>query len=381
MITRKLVFSQITVAVLPAWIIPAWIFWRATIRAPRDDTRRCTVIGPRSGHHPANAQVKPRLTPARPFRDDTNVQKLATKDRWCTALGPSVVAFGFFASTVVLRALIVGHSHDSVCHCRVHVGVSALAGSCARVPGAVASFSLEGVVVSQGAHLIGNRKNAASGQTVRNKPLSVRTAVAVLVGLTAAAIGVVPRLDVPTARASEVTASANNLRNGWDPNEPGLSPSVVAGGSFGELFSTPVNGQVYAQPIVAGSTVIVATENDWVYGLDAVTGAVKWSLSLGAPWPASSENCFDLAPNVGVTGTPVYDASTGTVYMVAKVVPPGNPSSQPAFYMHALNAQTGAELPGWPVQIQGAPVNDPTRPFTPFTEIERPALLELGGSV
>jgi len=249
------------------------------------------------------------------------------------------------------------------------------------VPGAVASFSLEGVVVSQGAHLIGNRKNAASGQTVRNKPLSVRTAVAVLVGLTAAAIGVVPRLDVPTARASEVTASANNLRNGWDPNEPGLSPSVVAGGSFGELFSTPVNGQVYAQPIVAGSTVIVATENDWVYGLDAVTGAVKWSLSLGAPWPASSENCFDLAPNVGVTGTPVYDASTGTVYMVAKVVPPGNPSSQPAFYMHALNAQTGAELPGWPVQIQGAPVNDPTRPFNPFTEIERPALLELGGSV
>jgi len=40
------VFSQITVAVLPAWIIPTWIFCRATISPPRDDTRRCTVIGP-----------------------------------------------------------------------------------------------------------------------------------------------------------------------------------------------------------------------------------------------------------------------------------------------------------------------------------------------
>jgi hypothetical protein len=45
MTTRKQVFSQITVAVLPARIIPAWIFWRATMSPPWEETRRCTVMG------------------------------------------------------------------------------------------------------------------------------------------------------------------------------------------------------------------------------------------------------------------------------------------------------------------------------------------------
>ena len=44
------------------------------------------------------------------------------------------------------------------------------------------------------------------------------------------------------------------------------------------------------QPLVIGSTVIVATENDWVYGLNGSTGAIKWSISLGAPWPI--DDCF-----------------------------------------------------------------------------------------
>lgn len=51
-----------------------------------------------------------------------------------------------------------------------------------------------------------------------------------------------------------------------------------------QLFSTAVNGQVYAQPLVIGSHVIVATEDNWVYGLNSVTGAVAWSVSLGTPW-------------------------------------------------------------------------------------------------
>jgi hypothetical protein len=211
--------------------------------------------------------------------------------------------------------------------------------------------------------------------------LPLLATAALLLGIVGAVNGTLPRVPVAGARADEVTASQNDLRTGWDTNEPGLSPSVVSGGSFGELFSTHLSGQIYAQPVIAGSTVIAATENDWVYGLDAATGAVKWSLSLGSPWPASSENCTDLAPNVGVTSTPVYDPSTGIVYLVAEVVPNGNSPYQPAFYLHALSAQTGAEQPGWPVQIQGAPVNDPGRPFNAFTSLQRPALLEMGGSV
>ena len=82
-----------------------------------------------------------------------------------------------------------------------------------------------------------------------------------------------------------------------------------------------------------------------------------------------------------MTGTPVYDPSTGTVYLTSEEVPPGHPLDNPEFFMHAINAQTGAERPGWPVPIQGSPSNDPGRPFTPFRELERPGMLLLDGSV
>jgi outer membrane protein assembly factor BamB len=201
---------------------------------------------------------------------------------------------------------------------------------------------------------------------------------ALLLGAVTGGTGLLPRWPAVSARADEVTASQNDLRTGWDPDEPGLSPSVVTGGSFGQLFSTPVSGQVYAQPVVAGSTVVVATENDWVYGLNAATGAVSWSVSLGPALPASAQDCSDLAPSIGVTSTPVYDPSTGTVYLVA-VVNDGPAGSQPHIYLYALNAQTGAV--SWKVPIQGAPVNDPTRQFDPLSERQRPGLLLMNGSV
>ncbi|HET7018183.1 MAG TPA: choice-of-anchor D domain-containing protein [Streptosporangiaceae bacterium] len=190
-------------------------------------------------------------------------------------------------------------------------------------------------------------------------------------------------ITVPSqpARADVITASGNNLRDGWDSQEPGLSPAVLKSGSFGQLFAAKVNGQVFAEPIVAGQTVIAATMNDWVYGLDTVTGAIKWSLSLGTPFPTSAVQCPDAKPNVGVMSTPVYDPSTGTVYLVAEEVPPGNDDYHPAFYLHALDTKTGAERPGWPVQIKGSPVNAPTKQFSALSEWQRPGLLLLGGTV
>ena len=74
----------------------------------------------------------------------------------------------------------------------------------------------------------------------------------------------------------ESTVSQNDLRDGWDPGEPALTQAAVGGGQFGQVFKTAVNGQVYAQPLVIGNTLIVATETDWVYGLDATTGAMLW---------------------------------------------------------------------------------------------------------
>jgi len=177
-----------------------------------------------------------------------------------------------------------------------------------------------------------------------------------------------------TARADEVTVSQDNMRAGWDTSEPALTPSAVSGGSFGKLFSTAVNGQVYGQPLVVGPTVIVATENDWVYGLNAATGSINWSVSLGSPW-VIGKVCGDLTPNIGVTGAPVYDPVTGAVYMVAATVV----NSVPAYHMYGISVSTGKITATVP--IGGHPTNDSSITFNAAQQWERPGLMLLGGSV
>ncbi|WP_285488891.1 choice-of-anchor D domain-containing protein [Amycolatopsis taiwanensis] len=185
---------------------------------------------------------------------------------------------------------------------------------------------------------------------------------------------------VTPAHADEVTAAHNSLRTGWDDAEPGLAPSQVGATDFGQLFSATVDGQVYAQPVVADGVVVTATENNKVYGLDAVTGAQKWKVNLGPAWPVSTVNCGDLTPTIGVTATPVYDPSTGTVYLTSKVNDGPDPQ-HPHWYLHALNAATGAERDGFPTTIKGAPTNNPGVPFNPMTAMQRPGLLLLDGVV
>ena len=77
----------------------------------------------------------------------------------------------------------------------------------------------------------------------------------------------------------------------------------------------PVDGAVYAEPLVVGGRVIVATENDSVYALDAATGARLWGVHLGTPVPGGSLPCGDIDPS-GITSTPAVDPGSGTVYAV-----------------------------------------------------------------
>src|ERR1700733_14105123 len=67
---------------------------------------------------------------------------------------------------------------------------------------------------------------------------------------------------------SSLTNSGGNLRTGWYPNQSALSPELVEGGTFGRLWTAPVAGQVYAQPLLDGSTLFVATEENNLYGLN-----------------------------------------------------------------------------------------------------------------
>lgn len=182
------------------------------------------------------------------------------------------------------------------------------------------------------------------------------------------------------ASETEITNSSENLRTGWYPETGGITPQLVSGGTFGELWSAPVEGQVYAQPLLDNGTLLVATEKDMVYGLNPETGAVKWSRSLGEPWSAAEIGCGDLAPDIGVTATPVINAATGIAYLTHKAYVSGK-SGAVQWYMDALNVVTGAEQPGFPKPLTGTAQNAPAQKFEAKTELQRPGLLLLEGVV
>jgi hypothetical protein len=210
--------------------------------------------------------------------------------------------------------------------------------------------------------------------------LLATTGLALTLGALPALTGAMPGTAAIAARADDVTASQNLMRDGWDNGEPNMGPSVVP--TFTQLFDTPVSGQVYAQPLVVGSTVVVATENDWIYGLDATTGAVNWSTHFGTAWDIAKSpvpklaKCTDLTPNVGVTGTPVYDPSSGHVYFFANAL---NGNGNPRFYLFGIDPTNGNVTTK--VLIWGHPSNDSHLTFNPQYQGQRTGALLMNGSV
>lgn len=170
---------------------------------------------------------------------------------------------------------------------------------------------------------------------------------------------------------------------GQNLNEQKITPSLVNTNSFGKIFSAAVDGQVYAQPlyvpalpITAGTyagtthpTVFVATQHNSVYAIDAVSGAQLWKLSLintaagettvPAATQGNGENVtgsVDINPEIGVTGTPVIDATADAngkryLYVVAKSRTVVNNVPHYFFKLHAIDIASGAERGDSPVVI------------------------------
>ncbi len=181
---------------------------------------------------------------------------------------------------------------------------------------------------------------------------------------------------LPQARATNVLTEHNdNSRDGANTNETILTTANVTTSTFGKLFTDNVDAQVYAQPLyvqglsISGGThnvVFVCTESNSVYALDADTGGTTyWHVNLGTPY---SPSCGDLTPVVGITGTPVIDPNSGTLYVDTKL------SSGPTHKLHALSITNGAEKFSGPVTISATG-------FTASVEHQRPGLLLLNGVV
>jgi hypothetical protein len=186
-------------------------------------------------------------------------------------------------------------------------------------------------------------------------------------------------------------------QTGQNLKEYALTPSNVGASTFGQLFSCPVDGYVYAEPLyvanltVAGvkhNVVYLATEHDSVYAFDADSPSCiqLWKnnfLGTGVttmPWQdTGSTPTNDVFPEIGITSTPVIDPATNTVYVVAKTketVGTGCSTGSPCYIsrLHALNITTGAEKFGGPIVISA--LN-----FVSLLHFNRPALLLNNGTV
>jgi hypothetical protein len=243
-----------------------------------------------------------------------------------------------------------------------------------------------------------------------------RSVAVVAVALTAfCLVSASLRAQTPTP-VPVLTWQYDMTHQGQNTQETVLTPSNVNANTFGKLFSLGVDSTVYAQPLyVPGlkmsdgqlhNVVFVATENDSIYAFDADSNGGKnaaplWKITLldaahgagagATAVPADPQGIApqgDIGPTIGITGTPVINAATNTMYVVGNTYESGTYFSR----LHAINILTGAEqssptVAKSPVQITatvtgtGNGSSGGKLTFDPLINNQRPALDYYNGYV
>jgi uncharacterized repeat protein (TIGR03806 family) len=264
------------------------------------------------------------------------------------------------------------------------------------MPGVVIYYTLDGSTPTTASAVYG-------GSIIITNSLTVQ-AVAVLAGFANSSLASASFTKyAPITSVNVLTYHYDNARSGLNPNETVLTPQNVNTNTFGRLFTQPVDGYVYAQPLIVTGVsipgkgvhdvVYIATEHDTVYAFDADSNTGSNSMPL---WTNSFVNaaagvttlssasigCSDIVPEIGISSTPVIDPATGTIFVEANTVEMSNSVAYNIHRLHALDIQTGAEKFGGPVMIQatvagtgnGADVSGHIS-FTGVLQMNRPALL------
>jgi hypothetical protein len=202
----------------------------------------------------------------------------------------------------------------------------------------------------------------------------------ILAGLVAAPFFTALMPAPASAQHTEVLAYHGYPSRSGHLTVPVLTWEKARGAHLDAGFDGRFSGHVYAQPLfwrggVSGGLVLVATEDDTIYALDAASGRAIWTRSLGKPATRSSLPCGDIDP-LGITGTPVIDEAKGAVYLDAMM----QEASGPRHRVFALSVKDGSVLPGWPVDV-GAALAAQHKSFDPRVQNERGALLLLEGTL
>lgn len=191
-----------------------------------------------------------------------------------------------------------------------------------------------------------------------------------------------------------LSSRVDEMRTSDNLNESILTLANVNAATFGKIFANPVDGYVYAQPLYVPALTIpehgnhnvvyVATENNSVYAFDGdQPGPPLWSVNLGPPAPLWTLPCKDIQPTVGITGTPVIDLASNTMYVVARTLK----GRTNYYYLHALDIANGTEKFGGPVEISATASgtaegsHEGKITFDPLLQLQRPGLVLAGDSI
>jgi hypothetical protein len=255
-------------------------------------------------------------------------------------ISPVRAAVVAVTQTVQFKATVTGDPTNSVTW-----SVDGVAGGNASV-GTISTAGLYTPPAAAGAHTV-----RATSTVDTTKSASATVAVTDLTGV--------------------VTYHNNLARDGTNSQEYALTTSSVKTATFGKLFSCSVDGAAYTQPLWVPSltfgaqvrnAVFVATQHDSAYAFDADANPCSqlWHANLvdvahggtagETPVPTGDvgSGFQDILPEIGVTGTPVIDPASSTLYVVSKSEGPAGSFHQ---RLHALDLITGDEKFAGPINI------------------------------
>jgi hypothetical protein len=183
---------------------------------------------------------------------------------------------------------------------------------------------------------------------------------------------------LPANAQVNVTQEHNNLSRDGLFIDAAFTPSAAANLTRDLNFDGTISGNVYAQPLYIeggpnGPMVIAVTESNNIYALDAVTGTIIWQRNVGLP-VTSGLPCGNINP-VGITGTPVVDPASRSLFFDALIDGPTK-----KHFIFSLNVDTGATNPGWPVDVNATATYNGII-FTSLVQEERGGLALVNGIV